>query len=115
MANASRAQPAGQRARPLNIEAAIAVLLGMRCTRLRSGVCQLLRHVGLCNEVLRHAGFQIGSFSPSEPGDLSVVRVPGACRDAPADSGSCGCDGKPAMELLNGLLRTHRCIVSVEV
>ncbi|KAL1466742.1 hypothetical protein MTO96_026449 [Rhipicephalus appendiculatus] len=114
MANASGAHSLGHRIR-VDAFVRMPFLLRLKCTRLESDVCQLLRHTDRCNQVLRHAGFQLRADSGSEPGNLIVVRVPGACRDTPADPGSCRCDGKMAVELLHGLLRAHRCIVSVEV
>ncbi|KAH6943434.1 hypothetical protein HPB50_021666 [Hyalomma asiaticum] len=90
-----------------------AELLLLKCTERQTRVCQLLRHLTKCNDVLWEAGLQLREDPRDEPGCLSVAKVPGVCSTAD-HCPRCVRNEKPALALLELLFRTHSCIVSLE-
>ncbi|KAH6943435.1 hypothetical protein HPB50_021667 [Hyalomma asiaticum] len=88
-------------------------LLLLTCTEQRSGGCQLRRHLTYCNQVLWHAGLQLREDPGDEPGYLNVATVRGMCLEFPY-CGDCVRNEKPALVMLQWLLKKHTCIVSLE-
>ncbi|KAH6942187.1 hypothetical protein HPB50_001756 [Hyalomma asiaticum] len=84
------------------------------CTRHNARVCQLLRRVTTCNEILWHAGLQLKDCSQGDIGDVSIAMVPALCRGLPCCRSSKH-DDISAARLVRRLLSAHRCIVSVEM
>ncbi|KAL1486939.1 hypothetical protein MTO96_031151 [Rhipicephalus appendiculatus] len=93
---------------------ALADELQLTCTRQNNRVCQLLRPLTPCNEILWHAGLQLKDYAPGDLGDVSIAAVPVLCRGFPCCRSS-EPDEKSAVGLLRRLLTAHKCIVSVEV
>ncbi|XP_075558053.1 uncharacterized protein LOC142590086 [Dermacentor variabilis] len=81
----------------------------LNCTRGHNRVCQLLRHLTACNEVLWHAGLQLNEDTRDELGDVSVAIVPSIRRRFPSHT------ERAAIVLLCRLIGEHRCIVSAEL
>ncbi|KAH7944597.1 hypothetical protein HPB52_021812 [Rhipicephalus sanguineus] len=88
--------------------------LHLTCTRENNRVCQLLRRLTECNEILWHAGLQLEDYAQGGLGDVSIAMVPVLCRGFPCCRSSED-DEKSAVRLVRRLLTAHRCIVSVEV
>ncbi|KAL3219026.1 hypothetical protein MRX96_031183 [Rhipicephalus microplus] len=88
--------------------------LQLTCTRQNNRVCQLLRRLTSCNEILWHAGLHLKDYAPGDLGEVSIAAVPVLCRGFQCCRSS-EPDEKLAERLLCRLLATHRCIVSVEV
>ncbi|XP_072145998.1 uncharacterized protein [Dermacentor andersoni] len=86
-----------------------AELLRLNCTRGQNRVCQLLRHLTACNEVLWHAGLQLTEDKRDELGEVSVAIVPRIRRRLPSHT------ERSAIALLCRLIAEHRCIVSAEL
>ncbi|XP_054934320.2 uncharacterized protein [Dermacentor andersoni] len=90
-------------------ELASAELLRLNCTRGQNHVCQLLRHLTACNEVLWHVGLQLSEDQRDELGEVSVAIVPSIRRQLPSHT------ERAAIALLCRLIAEHRCIVSAEL
>ncbi|KAH6943439.1 hypothetical protein HPB50_021671 [Hyalomma asiaticum] len=98
---------------PMDGEGIPPELILLTCTEQCSGGCQLRRHLTYCNQVLWHSGLQLGEDPGDEPGYLNVATVPGMCRDFPYCE-NCARNEKPALVMLQWLLKKHSCIVSLE-
>ncbi|XP_075558004.1 uncharacterized protein LOC142590055 [Dermacentor variabilis] len=86
-----------------------AELLRLNCTRGQNRVCQLLRNLTACNEVLWHVGLQLHEDTRDELGEVSVAIVPSIRRRLQSHT------EQAAIDLLCRLIADHRCIVSAEL
>ncbi|KAH7942823.1 hypothetical protein HPB52_001605 [Rhipicephalus sanguineus] len=94
-------------------EATLAEVLSVTCTQGESSVCELVRHLSACNQLLWNAALQLREDFRDKLGDLSVRRVPGICRNFRLCN-DCAHNEKVAWDLLQWLLQSHRCVVAVE-
>ncbi|KAL3222946.1 hypothetical protein MRX96_049886 [Rhipicephalus microplus] len=85
-------------------------LLHLTCTQEPARVCQLLRHLGACNQFLWPVRLQLAEDTRNKPGHLSIVTDKNTYRPHPSAHAE-----KTALEMLCRLLERHRCIVSLEL
>ncbi|KAL1471162.1 hypothetical protein MTO96_040067 [Rhipicephalus appendiculatus] len=94
-------------------EAILAEILSVTCTQGENRICELVRHVPKCNQLLWNAALQLKEDIRDKLGDLRVGRVPGICRNFRLCD-DCIHNEKCAWDLLQWLLQSHRCVVAVE-
>ncbi|KAL3207940.1 hypothetical protein MRX96_039364 [Rhipicephalus microplus] len=94
-------------------EAIPAEILGIKCTQGENRICELVRHLSTCNQLLWNTALQLREDIRGNLGDLSVGRVPGICRNFPVCN-DCVHNETCARDLLQWLLLSHRCVVAVE-
>lgn len=92
----------------------VGYVLGMPCSRNRTRLCELLRCLTACNNILWHAGVNLKEDERDNLGALSVAMVTDACREFTRCSSYAG-SRHYAKVLLHRLFTVHSCIVAVEV